>query len=91
MRRFIPLILCLYGDLHMGNIALDVTDESADAYIFDPGACRGDVAGRDIASLELSAILHQRIPFDSVVEICSVLYRLAGVSGDDGDADRFSD
>lgn len=68
----------VHGDLHMGNVALDVTDDSVEAYIFDPGACKSDVAGRDIASLEVSAILHQRIPFEIVADICSALYPSPG-------------
>jgi CheY-like chemotaxis protein len=70
----------VHGDLHIGNVALDVSDGSAEAYVFDPGACGSDVAGRDIASLEVSAILHQRIAIEAVIEICSALYRSSGPS-----------
>ena len=55
---------------------------SAEAYIFDPGACRSDVAGKDIASLEVSVLLHQRIAFETLLEICSALYRSSDASGD---------
>jgi hypothetical protein len=71
----------VHGDLHIGNVALDLTAESAEAYIFDPGACRSDVAGKDIASLEVSAILHQRIALETLVEICSVLYASSNPTG----------
>ena len=71
----------VHGDLHIGNVALDLTAQSAEAYIFDPGACRSDVAGKDIASLEVSAILHQRIALETLVEICSVLYASSDPTG----------
>jgi CheY-like chemotaxis protein len=64
----------MHGDLHMGNVALDFDAQSVEAYIFDAGVTRRDVAGRDLAVLEVSVILHQRLPYDTVVEICSALY-----------------
>jgi hypothetical protein len=72
----------VHGDLHIGNVALDVAAGSAEAYIFDPGASRTDVAGRDIASLEVSTILHQRIALATTFDICSALYGSSDPTGD---------
>ena len=67
----------VHGDLHMSIVALDVWDGNVDAYIFDPGVIAKNVAGKDMAALEVSAMLHQRIEFDVFVQICSVLYRIS--------------
>ncbi len=65
----------VHGDLHISNVALDIEAGSAEAYIFDPGVVARSVAGRDLAVLEVSVILHQEIAFDTVSHICSVVYR----------------
>jgi CheY-like chemotaxis protein len=65
----------VHGDLHISNVALDFDADRAEAYIFDPGLIERNVAGRDLAVLEVSVILHQRIDSDTLSEICSVLYR----------------
>jgi hypothetical protein len=46
----------------------------AHAYIFDAGVVKRNVAGRDIAVIEASVLLHQRIEHDVFVRICSILY-----------------
>jgi hypothetical protein len=69
----------VHGDLHVRNVALDVKpDGSAEAYIFDPGVGSQNVAGRDLAVLEVSLILHQRISYDVFVQICALVYGLSG-------------
>jgi CheY-like chemotaxis protein len=55
----------VHGDLHMGNVALDSTPRGLEAYIFDAGVIRRSTAGRDLAVLEVSILLHQRLDFDS--------------------------
>jgi CheY-like chemotaxis protein len=65
----------VHGDLHISNVALDFGAHGAEAYIFDPGGIAQDVAGRDLAVLEVSVILHQPIDPDILSQICSVLYR----------------
>lgn len=66
----------VHGDLHLSNVALDVgSDGSGEAYIFDPGVVTRNVAGRDLAVLEVSAILHQEISFETISEVCSAVYR----------------
>lgn len=64
----------VHGDLHMSNIALDLEPNGAHAYIFDAGVVKRNVAGRDIAVIEVSVLLHQRIEHDAFVQICSILY-----------------
>ncbi|MBZ5534065.1 MAG: phosphotransferase [Acidobacteriia bacterium] len=64
----------VHGDLHIRNVALDIDGDKAAAYIFDPGVIKRSVAGRDLAVLEVSVVLHQRIDFDTLSQICSVLY-----------------
>lgn len=67
----------VHGDLHMSNVALDLDPNGAHAYIFDAGVVKRNVAGRDIAVLEASVLLHQRIEHEDFVRICSILYGLA--------------
>jgi hypothetical protein len=64
----------VHGDLHISNVALDVTDQNVEAYIFDAGVTKQNVAGRDFAVLEVSMILHQRIDFSTIVQLCAILY-----------------
>lgn len=64
----------VHGDLHMSNVALDIGPNGAQAYIFDAGVVKRNVAGRDIAVIEASVLLHQRIAHESFAQICSILY-----------------
>lgn len=64
----------VHGDLHLSNVALDITQDGAEAYIFDPGVIARNVAGRDFAVLEVSVLLHQRIEFNTFMKMCSILY-----------------
>jgi hypothetical protein len=65
----------VHGDLHVSNVALDIkTDGNAEAYIFDPGVVTRSVAGRDLAVLEVSVILHERLRVETIAQICSVVY-----------------
>jgi CheY-like chemotaxis protein len=64
----------VHGDLHMGNVALDSTPRGLEAYIFDAGVIRRSTAGRDLAVLEVSTLLHQRLDFDTLIYVCSVIY-----------------
>jgi hypothetical protein len=73
----------VHGDLHMSNVALDLDPHGAHAYVFDAGVVKHNVAGRDIAVLEASVLLHQRIEHDVFVQICSVLYGPASSPTDD--------
>lgn len=50
---------CNHGDLNATNIALDHEGESVRAYIFDAGGVKGDVNCRDLATLEVTSILHR--------------------------------
>jgi hypothetical protein len=67
-----------HGDLHISNVALDISEERADAYIFDPGWSSRDVAGRDHAVLEVSTLLHQDIDSNVFAELCHILYPKGG-------------
>ena len=58
----------------MSNVALDLEPNGAHAYIFDAGVVKRNVAGRDIAVIEASVLLHQRIEHEVFVRICSILY-----------------
>jgi CheY-like chemotaxis protein len=73
----------VHGDLHMSNVALDLEPHEAHAYIFDAGIVKRNVAGRDIAVIEASVLLHQRIEHDVFVQICSILYGPASSGTDD--------
>jgi CheY-like chemotaxis protein len=73
----------VHGDLHMSNVALDLEPNSAHAYIFDAGVVKRNVAGRDIAVIEASVLLHQRIEHGDFVRICSILYGSAASATED--------
>jgi len=64
----------VHGDLHISNVALDNIDSKPVAYIFDPGVISRNVAGRDLAVLEVSAILHQPLAPETFYQVCSALY-----------------
>ena len=64
----------VHGDLHVNNVALDTNAGIVEAYIFDPGVVARNVAGRDLAVLEVSVILHLGLSFDTVSQICAAVY-----------------
>lgn len=75
----------VHGDLHISNVALDIkADGIPEAYIFDPGVVTRTVAGRDLALLEVSAILHQQLNLETVQKICSIIYSSPEPVTDDG-------
>jgi hypothetical protein len=66
---------CLHGDLNITNIALDDSAAGPRAYIFDASGCQPGVNVRDLAMLEVTALLHQ--PTDGeprLVQHCKALY-----------------
>jgi hypothetical protein len=67
---------CLHGDLNITNISLDDSAMGPSADIFDAEGCQPGVNVRDLAMLEVTALLHQ--PADgepSLVQHCKILYR----------------
>ena len=64
----------VHGDLHMSNVAMDSTPRGPEAYIFDAGVIRRSTAGRDLAVLEVSVLLHQRLDIEALIKVCSVVY-----------------
>lgn len=60
---------CLHGDLNVTNIALDEEPE-ARGYIFDACGVGSGPAMRDLATLEVTALLHLPVSTDSVIEAC---------------------
>lgn len=64
----------VHGDLHMNNVALDDTPKGPEAYIFDAGVIRRSTAGRDIAVLEVSVLLHQHVDLEILKTICRLVY-----------------
>ena len=64
----------VHGDLHMNNVALDSTPRGLEAYIFDAGVSRRSTAGRDLAVLEVSILLHQQLGIETLIQVCSVIY-----------------
>jgi CheY-like chemotaxis protein len=67
----------VHGDLNMSNVALDSTPRGPEAYIFDAGVIRRSTAGRDLAVLEVSVLLHQHLDLDTLKTICSLIYDAA--------------
>jgi hypothetical protein len=70
----------VHGDLHMNNVALDTTPRGPEAYIFDAGVVRRSTAGRDLAVLEVSVLLHQRLDVETLIQVCSVIYDVYDVA-----------
>jgi CheY-like chemotaxis protein len=64
----------VHGDLHMNNVALDSTPRGLEAYIFDAGVIRRSTAGRDLAVLEVSILLHQQLGIETLIQVCSIIY-----------------
>jgi hypothetical protein len=64
----------VHGDLHIRNIAFDIRENRAEAYIFDAGIMKQNVAGRDLAVLEVSVMLHQRFDGTTFAKMCAILY-----------------
>ncbi len=52
-----------HGDLNITNVALDETPSGVHAYIFDASGIRRQVNVRDIAMLEVTALLHHARPY----------------------------
>jgi CheY-like chemotaxis protein len=67
----------VHGDLHINNVALDDTPKGPEAYIFDAGVIRRSAAGRDIAVLEVSILLHQHLAPEIFKNICALIYDAA--------------
>ncbi len=64
----------VHGDLHLNNVALDNTPRGPEAYIFDAAVVRRTAAGRDIAVLEVSILLHQHLEREGLKLVCSRIY-----------------
>jgi CheY-like chemotaxis protein len=65
-----------HGDLHTGNVSFDRQGPLLLPYIIDAGALKEDVCGRDLATLEVSVLLHEDIP----LEVAAPLYDGSGRS-----------
>lgn len=76
----------VHGDLHISNVALDSIDGKPVAYIFDPGAMARSVAGRDLAVIEVSVILHQQLALETFLRVCASLYGVSGVADGESNA-----
>jgi CheY-like chemotaxis protein len=81
----------VHGDLHLRNVALDTDHGKPVAYIFDPGVISRDVAGKDLAVLEVSVILHQNLSAETLSQVCSVLYPTADVQASTVGVDQVAD
>jgi CheY-like chemotaxis protein len=77
---------CTHGDLNSTNIALEAVANGYRAYIFDPGGMQADTAGRDLAMLETTLLLHQRTPSgQGLLDECQALYESsAAIPGSPG-------
>lgn len=65
----------LHGDLNPTNVALDLLEDGAHAYIFDAEGCIPGSRVRDLAMLEVTSQLHQPANYaGSLVRNCKHLY-----------------
>ena len=86
---------CTHGDLNVTNVALDQGRDSIRGYIFDGAGMRAAPAVRDLAALEVTALLHQPltsgqtgVATDSLVARCGLLYEaLAPIAEESGNPD----
>jgi len=81
----------VHGDLHISNVALDTDHGKPVAYIFVPGVISRNVAGRDLAVLEVSVILHQNLSAETLSQVCSVLYPSCDAQASTMGADQVAD
>lgn len=64
-----------HGDLNVSNIAIDIGNEGVSAHIFDASGCGAGPNVRDLATLEISSLLHQPVSRnDSLIDQCANLY-----------------
>ena len=64
-----------HGDLNITNVAIDLADDDVAAYIFDASGCAPGPNVRDLATLEVSSLLHHPgARSESLVEVCAQLY-----------------
>ncbi|HEY3411904.1 MAG TPA: hypothetical protein VGM51_02490 [Armatimonadota bacterium] len=69
---------CIHGDLNITNIALDVGAKVVRGYIFDAAAFGGGFSGWDLATLEVTTLLHSVGSLDEgLVEYCGSFYNQA--------------
>ncbi|MCU1256389.1 MAG: hypothetical protein JWM83_2688 [Candidatus Angelobacter sp.] len=60
----------VHGDLHLRNIAIDSAGDIPEAYTFDSASAVGRCPkGRDLALLEISAIIHQELPREQITSV----------------------
>lgn len=66
---------CTHGDLNATNIALESAASSYRAFIIDAAGMRVETAGRDLAMLEVTTLLHLKTGSNgSCIELCRALY-----------------
>ncbi len=64
-----------HGDLNATNIALEVSGSGLHAFIIDAAGMRADAAGKDLAMLEVTTLLHQgAVSTVDLIQQCSGLY-----------------
>lgn len=66
----------LHGDLNISNVAIDRLPAGSRAYIFDASGCGAGVNVRDLAMLEVTAVLHQKGDEDELVRHCAPMYEV---------------
>jgi CheY-like chemotaxis protein len=84
----------VHGDLNASNIALDFHPDHVEAFIIDPAGFGPEPNIKDLAALEVSALLHQPQTQngDNLVAACSFLYaqEFAPDDPNDGAASYFA-
>lgn len=63
---------CLHGDLNVTNIAINEEPETK-GYIFDASGVGSGPAMRDLATLEVTALLHLPLGAESVIAACGAM------------------
>ncbi|HWD41019.1 MAG TPA: hypothetical protein VG944_19380, partial [Fimbriimonas sp.] len=64
---WIPWRSCQHGDLHLGNVSIDIHGSRAFGFLIDAGAMEPGPAGKDLAAFEVALVLHQASSSDTVL------------------------
>lgn len=73
---------CQHGDLHLGNVSIDVHEGRAHGFLIDAGSMEPGPAAKDLAAFEVALVLHQSSSSDSVLEAIQGIFDGTGRVGE---------
>jgi len=72
---------CQHGDLHLGNVSIDVFGGQAHGFLIDAGSMEPGPAAKDLAAFEIALVLHQTSSTDTVLEAIQGMFGGTDTSG----------